>query len=265
MGNSAASATWVPSDDLRARLTDEGWIQIDDVISLDALRAAEGWISANAKDPRRLLLLQTERDPSGELRKFRRMYWADPEFWARWIVASGLRQVVRFVIGPSACLMKQAAFLKARAGGSGVGYHQDQGLWETTIPGAYSFWMPLDPADATNGGLIMFTGSHRQGIFDHVHRDDHPWHGVVDVDGNGLQGDQVVIRPGGMVVHNPYLVHGSEPNVSDQRRYAVVFTFAPEPAEETRPHLKEDYVSLSAIEALAESAEGAGAKGTVSA
>ena len=243
--------SWAPTDELRRRLDDDGWLQLDGAIALDALRAAEGWILEASRDSRRLLLLQTERDPSGELRKYRRLYWADQRFWARWLVASGLVPVVRFVIGPTACLMKQAAFLKARAGGSGVGYHQDQGLWETTIPGAYSFWMPLDPADDGNGGLIMFTGSHRQGIFEHAPTEAHPWHGVVDVEGEGLRGDQVVMQPGGMTVHHPYLVHGSLPNDSERRRYAIVFTFAPAPSEAVQPHLRENFVPLDAIEELA--------------
>ena len=67
MSEIVSEQSWAPTDELRQRLVADGWLQLDGAISLDALRAAERWILDSSHDSRRLLLLQTERDPRGIL------------------------------------------------------------------------------------------------------------------------------------------------------------------------------------------------------
>ncbi len=233
---------------LIGRIERDGWVRVPAAVDASQLAAVSKWLADNTKSALQLVRMQVEREPSGAVRKVRRLLWADPDFWSSWIVASGLSTLVADVIGQEAQLLKHSAFLKS-PGAEPVGFHQDGALWGETVPGALSFWVPLESAGPDNGGLLMATGSHVNGLIRHTESGDHPWHPVVDVDAVGLAIDSVSAEPGDVVIHSPFIVHGSGLNSSSGSRQATVFTFFPPlPSEGARP-LLESPVSLEEIQA----------------
>jgi hypothetical protein len=213
---------------LASRLASDGWLLAVGAVHQEVVREADGWLAHRAADADRLAELEVQFDAPGVIRKLRRIYWSDPAFWGPWVSRSGLRDLVVDLVGPTAALVFHAAFLKPAEVGGGVGFHQDQALWETRLPGGCSFWLPLERADETNGGLLLCPGSHHAGLRAHRPDPDHPWHDVVVPEREGLTPLPVSADPGDVVVWDRFLVHGSGPNVSGRSRRAMVLVFVPD-------------------------------------
>jgi hypothetical protein len=225
-----------PTDALE-ELISVGFVLLRDVLRAESVAAAQARIAAYtaAGTAIRLDHLEPEFDAPGAVRKLRRLYWADPEFWATWICASGLRDVVAALAGSGPALVFHAAFLKPAGVGSAVGFHQDQALWRARLPGGCSFWLPLEPASSDNGGIVVCPGSHRGGLLVHQPDPAHPWHDVVDTGAAGLIRHPLSTDPGDLVVWDRYLVHGSDANTSGLSRQAMVLVFVPdEPGMRTK-------------------------------
>jgi hypothetical protein len=230
----------------RERLAADGWVLLAGALTGAEVTAARQWLDQAVTGPARLDRLQAQYDAPGVPRKLRRIFWADPSFWASWIHRSGLRDAVLTLVGSSPALVFHAAFLKPAGVGGRVGFHQDQALWEATLPGAYSFWMPLEAADSANGGIVVCPGSHREGLVPHVPDADHPWHDVVDLKTAGIVPVPVASEPGDVVVWDRFLVHGSDANRSERSRRAMVLVFVPD-SEQTRAQAA-DLTSLASID-----------------
>lgn len=207
-----------------------GCVLLRGVLRVESVAAARAWIAdwTAAGAATRLGNLEAEFDAPGAVRKLRRIYWADPVFWAGWICASGLRDVVAALAGSNPALVFHAAFLKPAGVGGAVGFHQDQALWAAHLPGGRSFWLPMESADVANGGIVVCPGSHRDGLLAHRPDPAHPWHDVVDTDAAGLTRQPLSADPGDLVAWDRYLVHGSDANVSRLSRQAMVLVFVPD-------------------------------------
>jgi hypothetical protein len=236
------------------RLVADGWVLLAGAVAGAEVATARQWLDRATTGPALLDRLQAQFDAPGVPRKLRRIFWADPSFWASWIHRSGLRDAALALVGSDPALVFHAAFLKPAGVGGAVGFHQDQALWEATLPGAYSFWMPLEAADSTNGGIIVCPGSHRDGLVPHVPDASHPWHDVVDLKAGGIVPLPVASTPGDVVVWDRFLVHGSDANVSGRSRRAMVLVFAPD-TEQTRAQAA-DPISLAEIDRLVGPTEG---------
>ncbi|EMI53004.1 phytanoyl-CoA dioxygenase family protein [Rhodopirellula sallentina] len=121
-------------------------------------------------------------------------------------------------------------FCKMPGDGKRVDWHQDCSYWPLTPTKAVTVWLAIDDADLENGGMEVYTGSHRHGLIDFD---------TTDADsGNVL--DQVVSEPqqygeyrftpiqaGQISIHSDLLVHGSAPNASDRRRCGLTLRYCP--------------------------------------
>jgi len=121
-------------------------------------------------------------------------------------------------------------FCKMPGDGKRVDWHQDCSYWPLTPTKAVTVWLAIDDADLDNGGMEVFTGSHR--------------HGLIDFDSTDVESgnvlDQVVENPqeygehrftpinaGQISIHSDLLVHGSAPNQSDRRRCGLTLRYCP--------------------------------------
>jgi hypothetical protein len=121
--------------------------------------------------------------------------------------------------------------LKRPGEGSRFRWHQDSPYWVfdcahvDRLPNAM---LALDDADETNGCLRVVRGSHRrgllpglrgQGVLGPLFTDPASFDAAAQV--------PAVMPAGSLLFFSPHTVHGSEPNVSDQERRAVVLTYQP--------------------------------------
>ncbi|EMI19324.1 phytanoyl-CoA dioxygenase [Rhodopirellula maiorica SM1] len=121
-------------------------------------------------------------------------------------------------------------FCKMPGDGKRVDWHQDCSYWPLTPTKAVTVWLAIDDADAENGCMEVFAGSHKHGLIDFKASDSNA--------GNVL--DQTVehpeqygthrltpLRAGQISIHSDLLLHGSSPNVSDRRRCGLTLRYCP--------------------------------------
>lgn len=158
------------------------------------------------------------------VRKIRRLFWHDPEFWADIFTSSRIRDLAGHILGPEATLILHAAFLKPAHFGSATPPHQDQALWGIDYPRAVSVWVAIDPATRENGCLQLYPGSHLLGELPHpAAAGGHP---RVDVSRVPIDARETPLRPGDAAVWHRYMLHASEPNRSARNRWGMVMVFA---------------------------------------
>ena len=121
--------------------------------------------------------------------------------------------------------------LKRPRGGSGFGWHQDSPYWihdSKNIDLLPNVYLSLDDADEDNGCFRVIRASHKQGCLPGTA--DGTQLGGFYTDPNCFnESDAVNLRipSGSLVFFNQHIVHGSEPNLSDQQRRAYIITYQP--------------------------------------
>ena len=121
------------------------------------------------------------------------------------------------------------ALLKPPKLGREKPWHQDLAYFElplgTRVVGA---WIALDPATLENGCMHLLRGGHRQGPRLHFQRRD--WQ-ICDTEMAGRGSVAVPLEPGGLLLFDGLLPHGTPHNHSSHRRRALQFHYAPEGTE----------------------------------
>ena len=121
-------------------------------------------------------------------------------------------------------------FCKMPGDGKRVDWHQDCSYWPMTPTKAITVWLAIDDADAANGCMEVYNGSHTHGLIDFESSEASA--------GNVL--DQSIshpekygrhnltpLRAGQASIHSDLLVHGSSPNDSDRRRCGLTLRYCP--------------------------------------
>jgi len=214
------------------RLENEGWAVAREAVSAEGVASMHDWINERraqaAGKPE--LEAQFEKDAapgSGAMavRKMRRLFWDDPEFWRPLLEREGIFDWARRLVGPKPALVFHAAFLKPAEIGGPVVYHQDQALWNRDYPGAMNMWLALAPSDEENGCLRFCSGSHLRGHVEHRMLDSDDFHVGIEPGELGYQPDPAVMAPGDLAIWGRYMIHGSLANKSPRGRDSIVMVF----------------------------------------
>ena len=131
---------------------------------------------------------------------------------------------VQDILGPDLLLYGSVLFIKEPASSGYVSWHQDatyMGLdpYEFVTP-----WLALTPSNPDNGCMSVIPHSHLDKI--QPHHDSFEENNILTrgqrVDGvNEENAVDLVLEPGQMSLHHPCLVHGSKPNLSQDRRIGI--------------------------------------------
>jgi phytanoyl-CoA hydroxylase len=106
-------------------------------------------------------------------------------------------------------------------------WHQDHAYFElskhTRVVGV---WIALDSAGTENGCMRVLPGWHRKGVYTHFQIRD--WQ-ICDSEMSGLSEKRVAVPldPGGCLIFDSYLPHGTPSNLTRSRRRAVQFHYCP--------------------------------------
>lgn len=134
-----------------------------------------------------------------------------------------LALVSRLMAGRKPKLFQDMALLKP-PGGREKPWHQDKAYFniDPSEP-VVGLWIALDEATAETGGMHLIPGSHREGPVLHFKRRD--WQ-ICD---SSVTGKQVAapLPPGGVLVFDGLIHHGTPPNLSSHRRRALQYHYAP--------------------------------------
>lgn len=141
-----------------------------------------------------------------------------------------LLDVVGRLLGAPAKLFQDMALIKP-PNGREKPWHQDHAYFELTPETrVVGVWIALDPADIENGCMRVMPGWHRRGVFPHFQIRDLQ---LCDDQMQGLETDRVAVplAPGGCLIFDSYLPHGTPNNDTATRRRALQYHYFTEAAE----------------------------------
>lgn len=149
--------------------------------------------------------------------------------WAyRLVTNEELLNVVEGLLGDNILVDGTLVFYKPPHDSSYVSWHQDSVYSGWNLTPSTSAWIALTPSYRANGCMRVIPGSHTKGSLDHVNlRDDfnllERGERVSSVDES--QAVDVVLKAGEMSLHQSTLVHGSNPNLSDEARIGFIVRY----------------------------------------
>ncbi len=140
-----------------------------------------------------------------------------------------LLDAVEDIIGPDILMWDCAYIIKKPDGKGFVSWHQDLTYWGLDRDDLVTAWVALTPATPESGCMKMAPGSHRAGRMAHTdtHAEDNILHRGQEVRGADLsRAVDVVLAPGQASLHHGWVLHGSGPNTSGDRRIGLSFQYA---------------------------------------
>lgn len=114
-------------------------------------------------------------------------------------------------------------------------WHQDHAYFELTPETrVVGVWIALDPAGVENGCMRVMPGWHRRGGFPHFQIRDLQ---ICDAEMEGLTQHRVAapLPPGGCLIFDSYIPHGTPSNFTSSRRRALQFHYKPAGAQTITP------------------------------
>ncbi len=155
--------------------------------------------------------------------------------------------IVEGILGPNILVWSAEFFIKEPRTKSFVSMHQDLTYWGLgAIDGLVTAWIALSPATVSSGCMDFVKGSHKNPILPHAdtHSDDNLLSRGQEIAVDIASEDQtaIALQPGQMSLHHGLTIHGSGPNVSDDRRIGFVIRYIkPEIAQQVAD---KDYAML---------------------
>jgi non-haem Fe2+, alpha-ketoglutarate-dependent halogenase len=148
---------------------------------------------------------------------------------------------VEQLIGPNILVHSVAIFSKHAHTPDYVSWHQDGYYWGLDQPRLTSAWVALSVSHPDNGCMRVVPGSHTKD-WQHTnsarHKDNLLPTGVeIAVEVTESEAVDVVLAPGQMSLHHVNIVHGSNPNRSDDKRIGFAIRYvAPDVHQSLKHH-----------------------------
>ena len=131
--------------------------------------------------------------------------------------------LIEKIIGDKAALFQDMALIKPPRIGREKPWHQDHAYFDfplgTPVVGV---WIALDEATTENGCMRVLSGGHHDGPRLHFAKRD--WQ-ICDTEMAGVKPVAVPLRPGGLMLFDGLLPHGTPNNQSEKRRRALQYHY----------------------------------------
>ena len=139
-----------------------------------------------------------------------------------------IQRILTRLLGEAPHMIQDMALLKPPHVGREKPWHQDMAYFRWGPPEKIiGIWIALDPATAENGCVHVLPGTHREGPVPHFHlRDCQIADERVEISRDVI----VPLAPGGVLFFSSLLHHGTPPNNSANRRWALQYHYRAESA-----------------------------------
>ena len=133
------------------------------------------------------------------------------------------------LLGPNVLLWSLNWFIKEPLDGTFVTYHQDATYWGLEPHDVVTAWVALSDAGPTTGPMKFIPESHRGLVQDHV--DTFAAQNLLSrgqvIEQDISDNDSILapLKVGEMSLHHVRLIHGSEPNLTHDRRIGMVLRY----------------------------------------
>lgn len=196
----------------------DGWIVPDYRVPDELLRDAQDLINK----------MLAERPDYADL--YPDVLRAEPKFCAI-AVEPKLLSILAQLMGNDIVLWTGAVFGKPAGQGKATPWHQDGEYWPIRPLETLTVWVALDRSTPANGCLSVVEGSHKpRKLFSHRRNDADNITLNQEVEEEGMSAGtirDIVLEPGQVSIHDVYLVHGSNPNTSSERRAGLTYRYMP--------------------------------------
>lgn len=150
--------------------------------------------------------------------------------WAyRLVTHDALLNAVQDVLGADILIYGTLVFYKPPRDSGYASWHQDSVYSGLHLAPSTSAWIALTASHRANGCMRVIPGSHKQGSLNHANVQDDAnllRRGErVEMVVDESQAVDVVLQPGEMSFHQSTIVHGSNPNTSDEPRLGFIVRF----------------------------------------
>jgi ectoine hydroxylase-related dioxygenase (phytanoyl-CoA dioxygenase family) len=144
---------------------------------------------------------------------------------------------VEDAIGPDILCWGGSFFTKEPRTEDYVSWHQDLTYWGLEPADIVTAWVALSPSTPESGCMRVVPGSHHQDVIPHTEtfaatnllsRGQE-----VQVEVDEATAVDLVLQPGEMSLHHVKLIHGSNPNRSDDRRIGYAIRYIPTSVRQT--------------------------------
>jgi len=142
-----------------------------------------------------------------------------------------LLDMVCQLIGDDIALWNSSFFAKPARVGTRTPWHQDGEYWPIRPLATCTVWIAIDASTTENGCLRVMPGSHRDTRLARHHENNAPGLSLNleldDTEFDERQARDIVLQRGQVSLHDVYLFHGSEPNLSDKPRRGLTLRYMP--------------------------------------
>ncbi len=204
----------------------DGYVLFPDVLDANLIGEAQehiAWLQAKHPDlrPEQLGHTLVPNDP----------------FWVRLVSDERLLDIAEKFIGPDIALFASHYISKPPFDGQPVLWHQDGSYWPLDPMEVVTLWLAVDDSLPENGCMRVIPGTHTSELHEMK-----PNQSVANVLGSGMDADLVdeskavdfTLKAGGVSVHHPNIIHGSEANNSPLRRCGLTIRYIPTSTRITR-------------------------------
>lgn len=156
-----------------------------------------------------------------------------------------LIDVAAQIVGPDVALFTSYVISKRPDDGLAVDWHQDAAFFPIEPMDTFTLWLAVDDSDVENGCMRVLPGTHRQqAVLLHKVDLDSGTTLPMSLENLDLAGAaDVQLRAGEYSVHDPWILHGSNPNRSSRRRCGITLKYI-----STRAEIDRTFVSPSGFD-----------------
>ena len=170
-----------------------------------------------------------KKNPEIETEKIGHWLISNDPFWIKFLSDVNLLHVAEAFIGPDIALFAADYICKKPLKGKGVIWHQDGNYWPLDPMNVITIWFAVTKSNSENGCVRMIPGSHNKGL--HRHSDKEIENHILNpIDSdfiNEKNAYDIELYPGDISVHHPLLIHGSNPNKSNNWRKGGSIQYIP--------------------------------------
>ena len=147
------------------------------------------------------------------------------------IRSSKVLDAVENIIGPNILCWESVLFIKEPGDQAFVSWHQDATYWGLEPFEVVTAWIALSPSNKASGCMRVIPASHIGELTPHV--DTFAPNNMLSrgqelaVSVDETHAVDIELAPGQMSLHDVKIVHGSEPNQSDDRRMGFAVRYIP--------------------------------------
>jgi len=171
-----------------------------------------------------------QRNPGVRPEQLGHTLMRDDPFWVRLVADDRLLNIAEQFIGPNIALFASHYIAKPPHDGQAVLWHQDGSFWPLDPMEVVTLWLAVDDSTPENGCMRVVPGTQAMNLKELRPRADVV--SVLSADTDTKYFDEsravdIVLRAGGVSVHHPNVVHGSNANNSARWRRGLTIRYIP--------------------------------------